>query len=337
MNGLKPYPDPNGRGNRWQQFLHGWLGRAPLSGASADLAPSIAKSSIADKSFCYGNGEAAVLLIHGLTGTPVEMQAVGRGLAKEGFSAYGMQLAGHCGSEDDLLRTGWRDWYGSVEKAWREISLRHENVFVAGLSMGTLMAMHLSVQHPGRIRGLGLYSTTLFYDGWAVPKLAFLLPLFLHTPVGGRYRFIENFPYGIKNERLREFIHASMISGNSEEAGNLGMTGRSLRELRQFISLVKTELSSVHTPALVLQAKEDDVTSPRNSEYLARHLGGPTRVELLHDCYHMITIDQQRDEVVRLSAEFFRSCLVDTARRKAANNLAPDRIHLLAADAHQLS
>ena len=320
MNSLKPCPSPHERGSRWQQFIHGWFGRAPLSGVSADLARNARKSSILDKSFCYGNGKTAVLLIHGLTGTPVEMQAVGRGLAGAGFRVYGMQLAGHCGSEEGLLRTGWQDWYGSVEKAWREISLRHEHVFVAGLSMGALMAMHLSVRHPGKIRGIGLYSTTLFYDGWAVPKLAFLLPLLLRTPIGVRYRFIENFPYGIKNERLRGFIHASMIAGNSEEAGNLGMTGRSLRELRQFIGLVKTEIPSVRAPALVLQAKDDDVTSPRNSEYLAHHLGGPTRVELLHDCYHMITIDQQRDEVVRLSSEFFRSCLVDTARTKAANN-----------------
>jgi carboxylesterase len=155
-----------------------------------------------------------------------------------------------------------------------------------------------------------------------VPKLAFLLPLFLRTPVGERYRFIENFPYGIKNGRLREYIHASMMAGNSEEAGNLGMTGRSLRELRQLISLVKTELSSVRTPALLLQANDDDVTSPKNSEYLARRLGGPARIELLHDCYHMITIDQQRDEVVRLSAEFFRSWLPDTAPSKAVNNPA---------------
>jgi carboxylesterase len=316
MNVLKPYSDLHGRSSRWRQFIYDWLGRAPLSGASTDLPRSAGKSSIPDKSFCHGEGKAAVLLIHGLTGTPVEMQAVGKGLAKEGFSAYGMQLAGHCGSETDLLRTGWRDWYGSVEKAWREISLRHEHVFVAGLSMGALMAMHLSVQHPGKIRGIGLYSTTLFYDGWAVPKLAFLLPLFLRTPVGARYRFIENFPYGIKNERLREYIHASMMAGNSEEAGNLGMTGRSLRELRQLISLVKTELSLVRTPALLLQAKHDDLTSPKNSEYLACRLGGPVQIELLHDCYHMITIDQQRDEVVRLSAEFFRSCLGDSAASK---------------------
>ncbi len=335
MIAAKPHPAKGGRGSRWRQFIYRWLGKDPLSGASAETVRNARKSSIPDKSFRHGNGDAAVLLIHGLTGTPVEMQAVGRGLAKEGFSAYGMQLAGHCGSEDDLLRTGWRDWYDSVEKAWREISLRHEHVFVAGLSMGALMAMHLSVQHPGRIRGLGLYSTTLFYDGWAVPKLAFLLPLFLRTPVGAHYRFIENFPYGVKNERLREYIHATMISGNSEEAGNLGMTGRSLRELRQFISLVKTEIPAVRAPALVLQAMNDDVTSPKNSEYLVRHLGGPARIELLHDCYHMITIDQQRDEVVRLSAEFFRSC-VDVPRSKAANNPVPAWNQHQIADARQL-
>ena len=46
------------------------------------------------------------------TGTPAEMRFVGKGLNRAGFTVYGMQLAGHCGSEADLLRTGWRDWPG---------------------------------------------------------------------------------------------------------------------------------------------------------------------------------------------------------------------------------
>jgi carboxylesterase len=292
-------------GQRKAPWLHSWIGQSPLSGFDGD--PASAPQPTTDRSFRYGNGDAAVVLVHGLTGTPVEMQIVGRGLAKQGFSVYGPQLAGHCGSEADLLATDWHDWYASVESAWREASAKHEHVFVAGLSMGALMALHLAAQHPDKIAGLGLYSTTLFYDGWAVPKLAFLLPLFLRTPFGARYRFIENFPYGIKNERLRAAILTSMEAGHSELAGNLGMCGSSLRELRALIAVVKAELPRIQTPTLVLQARDDDVTSPRNAEYLARHLAGPVRVELLHDCYHMITVDQQRDEVVRLSAEFFRS------------------------------
>ena len=300
---------PYGASRRWQLFLYRWFGKSPFSATTVVPVEGARNRTIADRSFRFGKGDAAVLLIHGLTGTPVEMQRVGQGLAKKGFSVYSMQLAGHCGNESDLLRTGWRDWYRGVENAWRDISSRHDDVFVAGLSMGALLAMHLSAEHPGKIRGLGLYSTTLIYDGWAIPKLSFLLPLFLRTPIGERYRFIENFPYGIKNERLRRVIHASMVSGHSDAVGNLGMTGHSLRELRQLISIVKKEMPSIRTPALVLQARDDDVTSPKNAEYLARHLAGPVSVEYLDDCYHLITIDQQRDDVVGLSAEFFRRCL----------------------------
>lgn len=292
----------------WRRWLYRWIGKAPLSGGIAECSDS-QPAPIPDKSFRYGDGASAILLVHGLTGTPVEIQSVGRGLAKLGFSVYGVQLAGHCSSEADLMETGWHDWYRSVEEAWREIDRNHPQVFVAGMSMGAVMAMHLAAKHPGKIRGLGLYSTTLFYDGWAVPKLAFLLPLFLSTPLGKNYRFIENFPYGIKNERLRTYIHNSMMSGESELAGNLGMSGSSLRELRRLIAIVKREMPDVKTPALVIHAQHDDVTSVRNAEYVSRHLGAPVRVELLHDCYHMITLDQERDKVVHLSAEFFRSCL----------------------------
>jgi carboxylesterase len=308
--------------SRWRQWIYHWLGKAPLSGAAIGVERG-ESSAIVDRSFRYGDGEAAVLLIHGLTGTPVEMQAVGRGLAAKGFSVYGMQLPGHCGSELDLLKTGWRDWYSGVEAAWRDVASRHTDVFVAGLSMGALMAMHLAAQWPGKIRGLGLYSTTLIYDGWAIPRLAFLLPLFLRTPIANRYRFIENYPYGIKNDRLRQVIHAAMVSGQSAAAGNLGMLGRSLRELRQLIAVVKSEMRFVRAPALVLQAREDDVTSPKNSEYVARRLGGPVRLEYLDDCYHMITIDQQRDDVIRLSAEFFSRCLNHPKPGQITSEAAP--------------
>ena len=71
--------------------------------------------------FLPGKAERArtgVLLIHGLTGTPNEMRMLGKGIHRAGFSVYGMQLAGHCGSTDDLVRSRWQDWAG--EQATRE-------------------------------------------------------------------------------------------------------------------------------------------------------------------------------------------------------------------------
>ncbi|HEY4956214.1 MAG TPA: alpha/beta fold hydrolase, partial [Caldimonas sp.] len=129
--------------------------------------------------YLWPGGRAGVLLVHGLTGTPTEMRFVARGLHDAGFTVNAVQLAGHCGSADDLLATGWRDWYRSVEAAALELRAQVDHLFVAGLSMGALLALKLAVERPGDVAGVGLYGTTFRYDGWAIPaiaRLSFLLP-----------------------------------------------------------------------------------------------------------------------------------------------------------------
>ncbi len=292
------------RSTAWQRFKLRTFGAKPWSGPGHVPADEVAPS-LPDASFFHAGGDAAVLLIHGLTGTPTEMRFLGKGLASHGFTVHGCQLAGHCGSEEDLLVTRWPDWYASVERAYADLRRKHDTVFVAGLSMGGLLAMHLAASHPGEIKGLGILSATLRYDGWAIPRLSFLLPFFLHTPLGLRYRFVENFPYGIKDDRLRQRVVANMTAGNSAEAGNLGMTGHSLRQLLSLVDVVKREMPEIETPALIIHAKYDDVASRRNPDYIKRHLGGPAELLLLEDSYHMITVDKQRHEVVRALAAFF--------------------------------
>ena len=300
-------------GSYWKRLKERLVGQEMWSGAGghSHRAPAGSGSPIADASFRYegeggtGASRPAVLLIHGLTGTPNEVRFVGKALAKAGFTVYGMQLAGHCGTEDDLLQTGCRDWYASVEAAHAELVNSHGSVLVAGLSMGALMALHLAHEHPETVKAVALYSLTFWHDGWTIPKLAFLLPLFLYTPLGLRYRFIEAYPYGIKDERLRKRVVASMLSGDSASAGTLGMTGASLRQLYAFIRSLKPELPKITTPALILHSTEDDITSLRNPRYVERSLGGPVKTVLLDDCYHMITVDQQRNDVVRETVAFF--------------------------------
>lgn len=292
------------RSTAWQRFKLRYLGAQPWSGPGQIKNGDAAE--IPDVSFYHEGGKAAVLLIHGLTGTPTEMRFVGKGLAQAGFTVYGMQLAGHCGSEEDLLHTTWPDWYASVQAAYDKLAEKHEVIFAGGLSMGAVLSMHLAAQNPGAIRGLALLSTTLKYDGWAIPRLSFLLRWFLHTPLGLHYRFVENYPYGIKDDRLRQRVVINMQNGNSVEAGNLGMTGNSLRQLLSLVDLVKREMPRIETPAIILHASHDDVASRKNADYVEAHLGGPKKKVLLDESYHMITVDKQRNEVVREIVDYFR-------------------------------
>ncbi len=75
-----------------------------------------------DRSLFLENGRVGVLLIHGLGGTPVELRFIAQGLARAGHTVYCCQLAGHCGTPEELRRSGWRDWYASVEEAHDKLS-----------------------------------------------------------------------------------------------------------------------------------------------------------------------------------------------------------------------
>ena len=92
------------------------------------------------------------LLFHGLTGTPTEMKCVGKGLARAGLTVYAPQLAGHCGSKEDLLATGWRDWYASAEEGMVTRTARSSVMWPSGVC-SSLSTTTVASVNPGSSRG----------------------------------------------------------------------------------------------------------------------------------------------------------------------------------------
>src|SRR6185295_1598008 len=119
-----------------------------------------------DLSIRFAGGRVGFLLIHGLGGTPMEMRYVAQGLARAGYTVHVPQLAGHCGSADDLRATGWEDWYASVEAEHRRMRAHCQTIVVCGLSMGAILAIHHAARYPRDVSAVGLYAPTLWLDGW---------------------------------------------------------------------------------------------------------------------------------------------------------------------------
>jgi carboxylesterase len=258
--------------------------------------------------FHLRGGRRGVLLIHGLTGTPTEMRFVGNGLNRAGFSVLGMQLAGHCGDEADLLATGWRDWYASVVAAAERLRDQVDHLFVAGLSMGSVLALKLAIDHPRAVDGLGLYGTTFFHDGWATPpigRLAFLLPMLTGLGFGRGRVSAEVEPYGIKDERIRNRIVGAMLSGDSQAAGLAGFPWPSLAEFQRLSQNVRNRIGRVRAPCFIAHSANDDVASLRNVRVVEHGVRAPVETLLLDNSYHMVTVDQERGKLIEQSAAFF--------------------------------
>jgi len=288
--------------------------------------------SIVDRSLYMSGGRTGVLLIHGLGGTPVEMRFIAVGLARAGFTVYCPQLAGHCGSADDLRATRWQDWYASVLAAHDRLRQDCDVIVVGGLSMGAVMALQLAAERPDTVHAAALFAPTLELDGWSIPWYARLFQLVWHRQVADLFDFVEREPYGIKDPRVRGLVTAALQSGDSSQAGQLSTPGSTMLELRRLAKTVRRSLRRIRQPVLLLHPREDDRASIRNAFHLQHSLGGRVETVVLEDSYHIVTLDRQRHVVLDRTSRFVAEVRREVDQREAAATiLRPAQISSLRA------
>ena len=253
---------------------------------------------IEDKSFRLAGGQTGFLLIHGLGGTPIEMRYIAQGLARAGHTVHVPQLAGHCGSVDDLTNTGWIDWYDTVEEEHRLLREKCDKVIAGGLSMGAILALHHAAQHPQDVSALALYAPSLWLDGWGVPWYTRFFSLITQKWLADYIPFAERHPWGIKDPRIRALVEQAITSGDSSQAGIAALPGSLMLELRWLVKQVQREIGRVRQPALIVHPRNDDRASLRNLNYLQSNLAGLTHTLVLDDSYHVVTLDRQRQLVL---------------------------------------
>jgi carboxylesterase len=263
-----------------------------------------------------GKARCRVLLLHGLTGTPTEFAFIAHFLHRRGgLSIECPRLANHGQPLAVLARTRWQELLSSARGHLREASARAKRdsavLVVGGLSLGAVLSLILAAESPDDVAGVIALSPTLFYDGWNVPWSQRLIGLADYLPVKHLIYLREQPPYGLKDESLRRRVAATYEQanlGDDSHAAELGYAHFPLRlfcEMRHLIALCKRMLPRVRAPLLVLQANEDDATSPRNAHYIITHVGSHgTKLVLLRNSYHVITADLDRDEVARSMTRF---------------------------------
>jgi len=257
-----------------------------------------------DKNLCF--------LIHGLTGTAKEMGSIAQQLNKKGFSVAVPLMANHDKSISVLKRTSWQKFYNSVRNEFIKYTDEYENIFVAGLSFGALIGIMLAHEFPKKVKALNCFSPTLFFDGWGNPKSRILLPLVYKTPLKYWFYFKEEYPYGIKNQRLRSKIESFYKDAKLFDYSKVHLYGYPVIPVacmyqnyllaKKVISILK----EITTPLQLMQARDDDVTSPKNSYYIHDHVSSPEKeIFFLENSYHIITADQERDKVAEQTVAFF--------------------------------
>ena len=244
---------------------------------SDPLAPDV-------DTFDLGDGRDAALCVHGLTGTPYEIRPIGEALAAAGVRAVGPLLPGHGGEPESLARTNHGEWIDAVASAHRALCERHERVFLVGLSLGGLLALHRAAS--ADVDALAVIGVPLRLRTRLTP----LLPIV-------RYRW----PY-LPKRRGSDIRDAD---ARTRHPSLRVMPTASAIELIRLQRRVRAALGRVTAPLLVAHGCLDAVAHPDDARRIAAESGSIERELLwLPNSGHVAPVDYDGRELSRGVVDF---------------------------------
>ncbi len=241
------------------------------------------------------NKKNAVLLFHGLTGSPFEMKKYGAFLFQKGYDVFCYSFPGHGERIHEIETVTWTDWCDFAQKKYDLLRPDYNHFFVSGLCLGASMAVYLG-EHNKDITGIVALSTTLFLDGFCIPWTASLLPVALNTIVRYYYTFPEDDCYGVKNERTRKSLAKVMSKVD------IGMDNYPLNAVQGLLKLskdVRKNLKKVTSPILCIHSKYDNLASTKGAKIVINGVSSKIKKYVeLNDSYHMVLYDNEKSLVM---------------------------------------
>ncbi|WP_110113132.1 alpha/beta fold hydrolase [Bacillus sp. CGMCC 1.16541] len=244
----------------------------------------------AESFFIQGN-EIGVLVSHGFIGTPQSMKYVGEGLAKNGYTVYGLRLKGHGTHYEDLEGSTYEDWKQDFLNGYNKLKETCKHVFIVGQSMGGTLTLRTASE----LRDL----TGIMLINPAISSIPSMEPY--------RHSFTPRYlPEGAPD------IKASDVHEITYEKAPI----KSIQQLLSLMDETKARLSRVLCPTLLLTSTVDNVVPPSNSTNILNHVRSVDKRQLfLQNSYHVASMDHDKDQIVAECTTFIteqlekRSCL----------------------------
>jgi carboxylesterase len=235
-------------------------------------------------------GPVGVLISHGFTGCTQSIRDWAHFLNAAGLTVVAPRLPGHGTSLKDMNTTTFDDWYGEVERSFDALRERCSTVFAMGLSMGGTLVLRLAELRPDQVAGLVTVNASLATER----KDAKLLPLMS--------KVVPAFP-GIGSDIKKP--------GVTEQAYPK-IPLKAAYSLQRAWPVVRADLPRISCPVLVFRSAVDHVVEPVSGRTL---LEGCVHAEevVLHDSYHVATLDNDAPLIFQGSLDFVRRLTDDLA------------------------
>lgn len=233
-----------------------------------------------------------MLLLHGFSGTPFEVQPLAAALRQQGYLCATPLLHGHGRGVRALAHSTAEDWLRSAERALLDLydELLQQGpdprLAVVGLSMGGVLALRLAQLYPPLVRALGVLAAPVFLFGAQERMIRAL-----GRGPGAYLAVPKLFGSDVRDREARR-----------QNPATRAMPLRALVSMVDLIAAVRQTLPSVTQPTLLAHGAHDKTVPPACLGELAGRLGTP-RADLhvlwLSESGHLLPIDVEREVLCR--------------------------------------
>ena len=201
-----------------------------------------------------------VYIIHGFTNSTYEVKELAIFLSKKGFYTRADNLPGHATNPEDCNKFLYTDWIEFVEQGLAEMSNKCDNLYVIGISMGSLLAMNLCSIFP--INGAVFASIAIkFQDQFGV---RILTPL-LHKII--RFRK-KGYSYPKKTRLNMKFLGYKVWPMSA------------VNQMRKLTNFIKPKLKLIKCPSLLIHSNADMLCLKENLNYVYNNISSKKKEKL---------------------------------------------------------
>ena len=187
---------------------------------------------------------STIILLHGMTGTPVEMAGIATVLSARGHKVILPELPGHSGGIGKLRVTHTDAYLKFAEEILiKLVNESREPVSLCGLSFGAILALYLSSSLPAIVGKVALLSVPIRFRSFMREELLTFLSLLPES-------VLDLLPAVQKQKRAVGYLAKQHICLPQH---SIGAAARLVKIRRKILS----NLRSVGSPLLVLQDPKD--------------------------------------------------------------------------------
>lgn len=195
-----------------------------------------------------------------------------------------------------------------------------QNALIVGISMGGMIAQHIALRHPSRVRGLVLLATSPGLFANALPEPVALYRL-LSLPFGGKSassNLAKLLLPESKWSRAREIFRDWPMAMQEDRTSPSTFVAHLLAASSHYVA---PKLSSIRCPTIVVAGDSDTLIPKRNAESLARRIPG-AELEVLHDTGHAL-FAEDRDLILRLVRRLEKRVASEVGDQRLETGSAP--------------